>query len=77
MNCVLRSFALKQVNKLLEGYRDDVDKARQTVVVWTGRAKALTACLESLSKKLEDGKIDEDELTDAIDEIKTLVKGWK
>lgn len=76
MNCILKSFILKRLNKLLNEYKDNVGKARNTVNVWTTRAKSITSCLESLSKKLEDNKLTDDELKEAIDELTSLVKEW-
>ena len=76
MNCLLKSFILKKLNKLLDEYKSSVTKARDNVDLWTTRAKRVTACLESLSKKLEDNKLSDDELEEAIEELTSLVKGW-
>lgn len=76
MNCILKSFILKKLNKLLDEYKSNVSKARDTVDVWTTRAKRVTTCLESLSKKLEDNKLSDDELEEVIEELTSLVKGW-
>lgn len=76
MNCILKKFILKRLNKLLDEYKDNVGKARDTVEVWTTRAKRVTTCLESLSKKLEDNELSDDELEEAIEELTSLVKGW-
>ena len=73
MNCILKSFILKKLNKLLDEYKDNVSKARDTVEVWTTRAKRVTTCLESLSKKLEDNELSDDELEEAIEELTSLV----
>lgn len=77
MNCMLRKFILGQINKVLENYKDNVQKARENVGVWLKRAKDVTACLESLSAKLADNKIDDKEIEDAIAELEKLVNGWK
>lgn len=76
MNCILKSFILKKLNKLLEEYKDNIGKARGTVSMWTQRANSVTKCLESLSKKLEDNELSDDELEEAIEELTSLVKGW-
>ena len=76
MNCLLKSFILKKLNKLLEEYKENVNKARDNVDLWTTRAKRVTACLESLSKKLEDNELSDDELEEVIEELTSLVKGW-
>lgn len=76
MNCILKSFILKKLNKLLDEYKSNVSKVRDTVDVWTTRAKRVTTYLESLSKKLEDNELSDDELEEAIEELTSLVKGW-
>lgn len=69
MNCILKKFLLKTVNKTLESYKDDVVKTRETVSLWTNRTRKLLSCLESLSQKLDDNQIDGDELQEVVSEI--------
>ena len=76
MNCILKKFLLKTVNKTLESYKDDVVKTRETVSLWTNRTRKLLSCLESLSQKLDDNQIDGDELQEVVSEIESLVKEW-
>ena len=49
MNCFLKSFITKKLNKLLEEYKDNVGKARDTVNLWLSRADSITNCLKGLS----------------------------
>lgn len=74
---MLRKFILSQINKVLDNYKDNVQKARENVNVWLKRAKDVTACIESLSAKLADNKIDDKEIEDAVADIEKLVNGWK
>ena len=76
-SCILRSFIVKKLNKLLDEYKENVCKARGTVNLWLTRANDIVKCLESLSAKLEDNKLTDEELEQAIEEIQALVKGWK
>lgn len=76
MNCILKKFLLKTVNKTLESYKDDVVKTRDTVSLWTNRTRKLLSCLESLSQKLDDNQIDGEELQEVVSEIESLVKEW-
>ena len=76
MNCLLKSFILKQINKLLDQYKDSVGKARGTVNLWLSRADSLTNCLKGLSQKLEDSQLTDEELEDTLKEIENLVKSW-
>ena len=76
MNCILKSFITKQLNKLLGEYKDNVGKVRGTVNLWLSRADSLTNCLKGLSQKLEDSQLTDEELEDAVQEIEKLVKSW-
>lgn len=77
MNCILKKFIVKQTNKVLDTYKDDVQKARQNVDVWLSRAKCVVTCLESLSAKLADSKLDDTEIEEAVAEIQKLIESWK
>lgn len=77
MNCILRNFLLKQINKVLDNYKDNVQKARAVVDTWLKRAKDVTACLESLSAKLADNKIDDKEIDEVVAELESLIESWK
>ena len=77
MNCFLKGFITKRLNKLLDGGEDSVRKARENVWLWTGRTVKICAALKSLSAKLEDNQVTEAELEEAVAEIKALVDGWK
>ena len=75
-SCIMRKFILKQVNKLLDEYKDNVGKARGTVNIWLSRADSLMNCLKGLSQKLEDSQLTDKELEDTLKEIENLVKSW-
>lgn len=76
MKCIARKFILSQANKLLEAYKDGIDEAKSKVKTWTTRARSLADCLDSLLQKLEDGRIDEEEMKKAVEEVKQLVEKW-
>lgn len=77
MNCILKNFILKKLNKLLDEYKDNVGKARGNVNLWLSRADSITNCLKGLSQKLEDNQLTDEELEQVVEEIKTLIEGWK
>jgi len=76
MNCMLRKFIIGQVNKVLEERKDSIDKTRETVKLWTDRTQKVLGCLQSILAKLEDNKIDDSEIEEAIEQLSSLVKGW-
>lgn len=77
MNCVLRKFILSKLNDFLEMKQEDVTKAKNLVELWNTRAQKVSMALSSLLQKLDDGKVDEEEIEQAVDEIRRLVGEWK
>lgn len=73
MNCILRKLLLDRLNKLIETYKTDIDGSRKTVETWLARTTAVAQYVKSLSDALEDGKIDETEVENAVQRIKDLV----
>lgn len=77
MNCIIKKFAINQLNNLLSAYKSDIDTARKNVNVWLKRAEAITKFLNLLSAKLEDNNLTEDELKSTIEEFKQMLEDWK
>lgn len=76
MNCVLKKFVVKTINKVLNDYKTNVAASREAVSLWTSRTRKLLECLESLLAKLDDNQLDDKELEEAVKSIENLVKGW-
>ena len=77
MNCLLRKFILKQLNNLLETYRDDVEQTREKVKVWLGRADSVSGFLKGLDEKLADNNITDDEVKSVVEEFKQIIEEWR
>jgi DNA-binding transcriptional regulator WhiA len=67
---------LKNLNKFLETYKDNIESSRKNVKVWLKRAETITKFLNMLSAQLEDGNISEDELKTTIEGLKNIVSNW-
>lgn len=76
MNCLLRKFILKQINKLLDDYKDNIGNAKEKVWVWMKRADAINKFMQGLYEKLSDNNITEDELKATLEELKLMVSKW-
>lgn len=77
MKCLLRKIILKQINQLLDDYKENIGNAKERVWVWLKRADAINKYLQGLYEKLSDDQLTEDELKSALDEFKVMVEGWK
>lgn len=76
MNCLLRKFILKQMNKLLDDYKDNIGNAKEKVWVWMKRADAINKFMQGLYEKLSDNNLTEDELKATLEELKLMVSKW-
>lgn len=77
MNCLLRKFILKQVNKLLDDYKENIGKAKESVWLWLKRADVINKYLQGLYEKLSDDQLTEDEWKSALDEFKQIIEKWR
>ena len=77
MNCILKKFILKQINKLLDDYKDNIGNAKEKVWVWMKRADAINKFMQGLYEKLSDNNLTEDELKATLEELKLMVSKWK
>ena len=73
---IAKKFIIGKVNDLLEEYQDNIGKVKSTLLIWTERLEKVLACLKKALAKLDDGKIDEEELQQAVDDVTSLVKEW-
>lgn len=73
--CVVKKIVLNKLNKLLKEYDGNIDKAKETVRLWLKRVNLVSECLEKLLKKLDDGELTVDEVTEAIKDVQDTIKG--
>lgn len=76
MNCILKKFILRQINKLLDDYKDNIGNAKERVWLWLKRADAINKFLQGLYEKLSDNNLTEDELKATLEELKDMVSKW-
>lgn len=77
MNCLLRKFILKQINKLLDDYKDNISVAKEKVWMWLKRSEAVNKFLRGLYEKLSDNNLTEEELKSTLNEFQLMVQNWK
>lgn len=73
---VVKKFVIGKINDLLKKYKDDIATVRTILARWIIRTQKILDCLKSLSKKIEDNELDENELKETADEVAQLIKEW-
>lgn len=65
-----------KVNDLLDEYKDNVSKVKETLQKWISRIDKILFALRSLLSKLEDNQIDSDEIDQTVAEIEKVIAEW-
>ena len=71
-----KKYILGKVNDLLEVNQTNVVKVKNTIDTWIGRLQKILDCLKSILSKLDDNKLDSQEIDDSVAEIEKVVKAW-
>jgi len=72
----IKRYVISKVNSLLDEYKNNVDKVKDTLQTWIARLEKILACFKSTLAKLDDGKIDSDEIDQTVAEVEEVVKSW-
>ena len=73
---VIKRYIINKVNGLLDEYKDNVSKVKDTLQKWISRIDKILFALRSLLSKLEDNQIDSDEIDQTVAEIEQVIKEW-
>ena len=71
-----KRYVIGMLNDLLDQYKGDVDKVKDTLQVWIARLEKILSCFKSMLAKLDDGKIDADEIDQTVAEVEQVIKEW-
>lgn len=72
----VKKYVIGKVNKVLDQYKDNVDKMRDTLTVWIVRLEKVLSCFKGLLAKLDDGKLDNEEVDETIADVEQVIKEW-
>lgn len=73
---VIKRYVINKVNGLLDEYKDNVSKVKDTLQKWISRIDKILFALRSLLSKLEDNAIDSEEIDQTVAEIEQVIKEW-
>ena len=76
MKKIIKWWLCRQVNDILEVNQGNVTKTKNTIDTWIGRLQRILDCLKSILAKLDDNKLDSQEIDDSVAEIEKVVKQW-
>ena len=73
---IAKKYIMSKANSLLDEHKADVERFRVVVRKWAARLRNVLACLEGALAKLDDGKLDDDEVKQTVAAVQELVKEW-
>lgn len=73
---IVQKVIVGKINDLLDQYKDNVSKVRETLKIWIARLDKILFAFRSLLEKLDDGKIDADEIDQTVAEVEEVIKSW-
>lgn len=71
-----KKYVLGAVNDLLMEYKEDVNKVTTTLNLWIERLEKIANLLRRIGARVDDGKIDDEEIEVSVNEISDVIKGW-
>lgn len=72
----IKKYLIGKVNEILEVNSTNVTKTKNTLDTWIGRLARILDCLKSILAKLDDNKLDSQEIDESVAEIEKVVKQW-
>ena len=72
----LKRFIISKINAFLGNYKDDVQKTRQNVDNIIKKIDTFRNIITSLSEKLDDNNLSEEEIDDIMKQIDDVIKNW-
>lgn len=72
----IKKYLIGKVNEILEVNSTNVTKTKNTLDTWIGRLSRILDCLKSILAKLDDNKLDSQEIDDSVADIEKVVKQW-
>lgn len=73
---IVQKVIVGKINGLLDQYKDNVSKVRETLKVWIARLDKILFAFRSLLEKLEDNKIDSEEIDQTVAEVEQVIAEW-
>lgn len=72
----IKKYVCSKVNGILDVNQDNATKIKNMLDTWIGRLARILNCLKNILAKLDDNKLDAQEIDDSVAEIEKVVKQW-
>lgn len=72
----IKKYLIGKVNEILEVNSTNVTNTKNKLDTWIGRLARILDCLKNILSKLDDNKLDSQEIDDSVADIEKVVKQW-
>jgi hypothetical protein len=72
----IKKYLIGKVNEILEVNSTNVTNTKNKLDTWIGRLQRILDCLKNILSKLDDNKLDSQEIDDSVADIEKVVKQW-
>ena len=69
-----KKYIISAINNLLDKNKENVGYICEKINYWTTKLSLIIELLKKISSRCADGKIDDDEVNQTVNELETLVK---
>ena len=76
MKWLIKKYLIGKVNDLLDVNAENVTRTKNSLDTWIGRLARILDCLKQILSKLDDNKLDAQEVDDSVVEIEKVIKQW-
>lgn len=73
---LIRKWIIGKLNKLLDQYKDNVLKVRNTLTSWITKLELVVSALKRVLTRVDDNKLTDDEIDETIEDIEKIIKEW-
>lgn len=71
-----KKYIIKAIEEYIEARKENFAVVLCAIKTWIIRLKIIIDELEKIAERIEDGKIEDKEISDSVDEIKSIVESW-
>ena len=73
---IAKKYIIKAIEEYIEARKENFAVVLCAVKTWINRLKIIIEELEKIESRIEDGKIEDKEIDDSVNEIKEIIDTW-
>lgn len=71
---IVQKVIIGKINDFLDTYKDNIANSKKTLELWISRLEKILAAFKTILAKLDDGKLDEEEIDQIAETVQKTIK---